>query len=271
MLDLVPERLPAARPLPSLIPAIGPRRARVALLAGCVQQALSPSINWATARVLARCGVEVVVPPAQGCCGAILAHTGEAEAARRLARRNLNVFPADVDAVLTNAAGCGSGMREYGLWFAGEPDEAAARALAARVQDVSVFIDALGLPDLPPLPRPVRLAYHDACHLAHAQGVTSAPRNLLSRIPNLTLLEVPEGDLCCGSAGTYNLEQPDLAARLGRRKADNILSTGAEAVAAGNIGCLVQISAQLAQQGKALPVYHTLEVIDMAWTAERGA
>jgi len=221
-------------------------------------------VGETTARVLARCGVEVVVPPEQGCCGALLAHTGEAEAARQLVRRNLRVFPDDVDAVLTNAAGCGSGMREYGLWFTGEPDEAAARALAARVQDVSVFLAALDLPELPPLARPLRLAYHDACHLAHAQGVTGAPRQLLSLIPNLTLLEVPEGDLCCGSAGSYNIEQPELAARLGRRKADNILSTGAEAVAAGNIGCLVQIGNQLKQQGAALPVYHTLEVLDLA-------
>jgi glycolate oxidase iron-sulfur subunit len=270
MLDLVPERLPPARPLPALSPAVGQRRARVALLTGCVQQALAPNINWATVRVLTRLGVEVVAPPEQGCCGALLAHTGEAEAARGLARRNLDVFPDDVDAVLTNAAGCGSGMREYGLWFAGQPEQAAASALAGRVQDVSVFVAALGLPDLPPLPRPLRLAYHDACHLAHAQGVTSAPRQLLSRIPNLTLLEVPEGDLCCGSAGSYNLEQPELAGRLGRRKAANILSTGAEAVAAGNIGCLVQIGAQLRQQGRALPVYHTMEVIEMAMERREG-
>jgi glycolate oxidase iron-sulfur subunit len=270
MLNLVPERLPAARPLPALVPAIGQRRARVALLAGCVQQALAPNINWATVNVLSRLGVEVVIPPEQGCCGALLAHTGEAAGARRLARRNLNVFPAEVDAVVTNAAGCGSGMHEYGLWFAGEPDEAQARALAARVQDVSVFIAALGPLELPPLPGPLRLAYHDACHLAHAQGVTSAPRQLLARIPNLTLLEVPEGDLCCGSAGTYNLEQPDLAARLGQRKASNILATGAEAVAAGNIGCLVQIETQLKQQGKPLPLYHTLEVIELAMVG-RGA
>jgi glycolate oxidase iron-sulfur subunit len=264
MLDLAPARLPPARPLPPIIPAVGQRRARVALLTGCVQQALAPSINWATVRVLARCGVEVVVPREQGCCGALLAHTGELAPARRLARRNLNVFPADVDAVLTNAAGCGSGMREYGLWFAGEPDEAAARALAARVQDVSAFLAALGVPALPPLPQPLRLAYHDACHLAHAQGVTSAPRALLSAIPNLTLLEVPEGDLCCGSAGSYNLEQPELAARLGQRKARNLLSTGAQAVALGNIGCLVQISSHLRAAGQPLPVYHTFEVLAQA-------
>ncbi|MCC6192312.1 MAG: 4Fe-4S dicluster domain-containing protein [Anaerolineales bacterium] len=267
MVDLAPAlgagaaRRPTAPPLPARVPAEGQRRARVALLAGCVQQVLAPELNWDTVRVLARCGVEVIIPPGQGCCGALLAHTGEASAARRLAARNLRAFPTDVDAVITNAAGCGSGMGEYGLWFAGRPEEAAARALAARVQDVCAFLAGLDLPEMPPLPRPLRLAYHDACHLAHAQGVTAAPRTLLGRIPNLTLIEVPDGDLCCGSAGTYNLEQPEIAARLGRRKAQNLLGTGAEAVAAGNIGCLVQIDTHLRRLGRPLPLYHTVQVL----------
>jgi glycolate oxidase iron-sulfur subunit len=262
MLDLIPAQTsPAAPPLPPVVHAIGQRRARVALLTGCVQQVLAPNLNWDTVRVLARCGVEVVIPTDQGCCGALLAHTGDARAARRLAARNLRAFPADVDAVITNAAGCGSGLHEYGLWFAGLPEEASARALAARVQDVSAFLAALDLPMLPPLPRPLRLAYHDACHLAHAQGVTAAPRALLTRIPNLVLLEIPDGDLCCGSAGTYNLEQPALAAQLGRRKAEAVLATGAEALAAGNIGCLVQIEAHLRRLGRPLPVYHTVQIL----------
>jgi len=208
----------------------------------------------------------VVIPPEQGCCGSLMMHGGEAEAARRLARRNLYVFPADVDAVLTNAAGCGSGMKEYGLLFKGQPEEAAAQALAARTQDVSVFLDKLGLLSPPPLPQPLRVAYHDACHLAHAQGVTAAPRRLLRAIPNLTLLEVPEGELCCGSAGTYNLEQPDIAVTLGRRKAENIRRTECDAVATGNIGCLVQIGNALRQlDGSSLPLYHTMKVLDMAY------
>jgi glycolate oxidase iron-sulfur subunit len=248
-----------------VVPALGPRRARVALLAGCVQQALAPAINSATVRVLARNGVEVVIPADQGCCGSLMAHNGDAAFARTLARRNLRAFPADVDAVITNAAGCGSGMREYGLLFAGLPEEAAARAFAARVRDVSAFLDELGLLPPPPLAKPLRLAYHDACHLAHAQGITSAPRRLLRAIPNLTLLEIPEGDICCGSAGTYNLEQPEIAAQLGRRKAENILATGAEALAAGNIGCLVQVRTHLAQLGQLLPLWHTLEVLDQAY------
>ena len=264
MLDMLPPSVPPAQPLPAVVPAEGTRRGRVALLSGCVQSVLAPNINWATARVLSKLGIEVVIPPEQGCCGALMAHNGEAAAARKLARRNLNVFPEDVDAVLTNAAGCGSGMREYGLWFEGQPEEEAARKLAKRVQDVTVYLAALDLPELPPLPEPLRLAYHDACHLAHAQGVTAAPRQLLRKIPNLTLLDVPEAELCCGSAGTYNLEQPELAGRLGQRKAENLLRTGAQAIAAGNIGCLVQIDTHLRRLNQPLPIYHTLEVLHQA-------
>jgi glycolate oxidase iron-sulfur subunit len=267
MLSLLPAEVPPARPLPALVPAQGARRARVALLAGCVQQVLAPDINWAAVRVLALNGVEVVIPVEQGCCGSLMMHGGEANAARGLARRNLQAFPADVDAVLTTAAGCGSGMHEYGLLFKGEPEEEAARALAARTKDVSAFLDELGLASPPPaLPRPMRVAYHDACHLAHAQGVTAAPRRLLRSIPDLTLLEVPEAELCCGSAGTYNLEQPAIAAALGRRKAENLRRTNCQAIATGNIGCLVQIGNALRLLGgPALPLYHTLQLLDMAY------
>ncbi len=269
MLNLLPAEVPPAQPLPAVYLAQGVRRARVALLSGCVQQVLAPEINWATLRVLARNGVEVVIPAEQGCCGSLMMHGGEAAAARGLARRNLQVFPDDVDAVLTNAAGCGSGMHEYGLLFKGEPEERAASALAARTKDVSVFLADLGLSSPPPpLPQPLRLAYHDACHLAHAQGVTAAPRRLLRAIPNLTLLEVPEGELCCGSAGTYNLEQPVIAAALGRRKAENIRRTNCDAIATGNIGCLVQIGNALRQlEGPAVPLYHTMQVLDLAYGA----
>jgi glycolate oxidase iron-sulfur subunit len=267
MLGLVPDRLPAARPLPSVYPAQGVRRARVALLAGCVQQALDPDINWATLRVLAKNGVEVVIPRGQGCCGALLMHQGEQDRARAQARNNLAVFPKDVDAVITNAAGCGSGMHEYGLLFAGMPEEEAGRLLAGQTVDVSVFLARLGLVPPPPLPQPLKVAYHDACHLAHAQGVTAEPRQLLRAIPNLTLLEIPEGEICCGSAGTYNIEQPELAARLGQRKAANILKTGADAVAAGNIGCLVQIKTHLQRKGQPLPIYHSMQLLDAAYTS----
>ncbi|GIV77687.1 glycolate oxidase subunit GlcF [Litorilinea aerophila] len=267
MLELLPASLPTAPRLPERYPAVGRRRARVALLAGCVQQVLAPQINWATLRVLARNGVEVVIPRGQGCCGSLSMHIGEAEQARALARRNLAAWPEDVDAVLTNAAGCGSGMREYGLLFKGEPEEEAARRLAEKTQDVSVFLQELGLEPPPPLPEAITAAYHDACHLAHAQRVTAQPRRLLASVPNLSLVEIPEGELCCGSAGTYNLEQPEVAAELGERKARNILATGAQAVITGNIGCMTQIQAHLQALGHDLPVWHTMEVLDRAYRA----
>jgi len=271
MLEMLPDRLPAAEPLPQFFPAQGTRRARVALLAGCVQQALSPEIDWATLRVLARNGVEVVIPRGQGCCGALGMHTGNNAQAQGQARTNMQVFPADVDAIVTNAAGCGSGMHEYPLLFAGTPEEEAARAFASRAKDVSVFLADLGLVPPPPLPQPLKLAYHDACHLAHAQGVTTPPRALLRSIGNVTLLEIPEGEICCGSAGSYNVEQPEIAGALGERKARYILSTGADAVAAGNIGCLVQIRTHLGRQPQPIPVYHTMEVLDMAYEGGAGA
>jgi glycolate oxidase iron-sulfur subunit len=265
MLDLLPARLPKAQPLPEIYRAEGAPRARVGLLAGCVQQVLAPQINWATLRVLARNGVEVVIPREQTCCGAIAAHTGADRLAKSLARQNLQVFPADLDAVVTNAAGCGSGMHEYPLWFQGDPEQQAAGVIRAKVKDVAVFLAELGIVVPGPLPSPQRVAYHDPCHLAHAQRVHSQPRQLLRMIPNLQVMEIPDGEICCGSAGTYNLEHPEIAAALGRRKAASILSTGADCVASGNIGCLVQIQTHLRLQGRPLPVYHTLELIDMAY------
>ncbi|HSF80823.1 MAG TPA: heterodisulfide reductase-related iron-sulfur binding cluster [Anaerolineales bacterium] len=269
LVDLLPGDLPPAQPLPAVHPAQGQRRARVALLSGCVQQVLRPEINWATLRVLSRNGVEVVIPPTQSCCGALALHTGEMKEARRLAENNLRAFGSrmegGLDAILTNAAGCGSGLHEYPLLFKGTPLESQALEFAARVQDISVFLEELGPLEPPALPEPLKLAYHDACHLAHAQGVTAAPRSLLGRIPNLTLLAIPEGELCCGSAGTYNLEQPETARQLGERKARHILSTGAQAVATGNIGCLVQLQLHLGANGNGLPIWHTVEILDRAY------
>ena len=262
MLDLLPERLPPRVALPELAPAKGERRARVAFLNGCVQQVLAPQINRATVDVLTRNGVEVVTPPRQGCCGALSMHTGAADQARGLARRNFDAFDlSKVDAVVTNAAGCGSGMHEYPLLFAGEAEEQAAREFADKVQDVTVFLDALGIEPPPALPAPMTVAYHDACHLAHAQGVTDAPRRLLGAIQNLTLVPIPEGEICCGSAGSYNIEQPEIAAQLGQRKAEAILGTGAQAVVTGNIGCMTQIDSHLQRLGKPLPIFHTVELL----------
>ncbi|HRI56531.1 MAG TPA: (Fe-S)-binding protein, partial [Anaerolineae bacterium] len=232
----------------------------------CVQQALAPEINWATLRVLSRNGVEVIIPRGQGCCGALSMHIGQGEQARALARANLRIFPADVDAIVTNAAGCGSGMHEYPTLFHGLAQEDEAAAFAAKALDISLFLSRLGMVAPQPLAQPLRAAYHDACHLANAQGVRSEPRALLSAIPNLTLLEIPEGELCCGSAGVYNLEQPQIAGQLGERKARNILATGAEAIVTGNIGCMTQIAAHLARLGRPLPVWHTVQVLDRAYS-----
>jgi len=273
MLDLLPEDLPVAQPLPGLFPALGPRKARVALLTGCAQQVLAPQINWSTLRVLARNRVEVVVPQGQGCCGALALHAGEISLARAQAAHNLRLFPGDVDAVVTNAAGCGSGMKEYPLLFSASQDGRGsdngwmelAEGFARKVYDISAFLDHLGIEEPPRPPKPLKLAYHDACHLLHAQGVSEAPRRLLRQIPDLTLVAIPEGDLCCGSAGIYNIEQPVTARRLGERKAKHIASVEAQAVVTGNIGCLVQIRAHLVQLGHPLPVWHTIEVLDRAY------
>lgn len=264
MIDQLPAQIPARQGLPAVVPAEGERRARVALLSGCVQQVLDQEINLATLRVLARNGVETVIPKEQGCCGALAMHVGEGGEARALARRNLRAFPADVDAVITNAAGCGSGMRDYGRLLAGTPDAEAAEALAERTVDVSAFLHELGLRAPLELAEPLTVAYHDACHLGHAQGVREAPRSLLRSIGNLTLVEPAEQAICCGSAGTYSIEQPETAAELGARKADNLIGTGADLVAAGNIGCLVQIRNSLERQGQQLPAIHTMQLLDRA-------
>jgi glycolate oxidase iron-sulfur subunit len=269
MLDLLPATLPKANPLPEIIPAEGTRRARVALLAGCAQQVLEPDINWATARVLARNGVEVVVPRQQVCCGALPAHTGALAFAKRLARKNLRAFPMDVDAIVTNAAGCGSGMHEYALWLEGDAEESAARDFIKKVRDVSVVLDDLGFIAPPPLKSQLVVAYHDACHLLHAQQVRSAPRSLLRKVEGLQLCDVPSGEICCGSAGTYNLEQPEIAKQLGQMKADSILETKADVVATGNIGCMTQIATHLQARGKSIPVLHTMQLLDRAYRGER--
>lgn len=261
MLGLLPDSLPPVQKLPHIYPAQGERRARVALLTGCVQTVLAPQINRATLEVLSANGVETVIPARQGCCGSIVMHIGEERRARQLARRNLEAFPEDVDTIITNAAGCGSGMHEYTLLFKGEPEEEKASAFAHRVQDITLFLDNLGLKPVPDAQPARKVAYHDACHLAHAQGVTSAPRKLLAAIPNLTLLELGDGGLCCGSAGTYNIEQPQIAAQLGQMKADRILETGAEMVVLGNIGCLTQIESALGQLHRSLPIMHTIELL----------
>jgi glycolate oxidase iron-sulfur subunit len=262
MVDLLPEILPAAPAWPVVSPAQGPRRARVALLAGCAQQVLDPDINTATIEVLTRNGVEVVLPRGQGCCGGLAWHAGDLPAAQKFARRNLEAFPADVDAVLTNAAGCGSAMQEYPLILRGTADQPRAEAFSRRVLDVSVFLSRLGW-SAPPRGTggKIRVAYHDACHLANAQNVRREPRELLRAIPGVELCELPGGEICCGSAGTYNLDQPEIASSLGAQKAQAVISTGAQMVASGNIGCLTQLRAHLAALGSTVQVRHTMQVL----------
>lgn len=265
MLDLVPEKLPKAEPLPGFTPAVGKLRGRVALLAGCAQQVLAPDINSAAIRVLSRNGIEVVVPPNQSCCGALGWHSGHAPSAIQLAERLIRSIPDDVDCLITTAAGCGSAIHEYPLLFAGRPGIESASRLSKKSHDISVYLDQLSLEDIPPLKAPVRVAYHDACHLAHAQGVRMPPRNLLRKVPGLELIEIADSDTCCGSAGTYNIQQPEIARKLGRRKAASIADSGATIVASGNIGCLVQIEQHLSANITPVTVLHTVQILDRAY------
>ncbi len=266
-LSLLPKTIPKEDDLPEIFPAKGDQRARVALLTGCAQQVLAPEINRATLRVLSENGVEVVIPKSQGCCGALAMHLGEVERAKISARKNLEVFEnaGPLDAIVTNAAGCGSGLSEYRDLFHGEPEEERAKNLFALVQDVSLFLHNLGLKKPSGWPEPRKIAYHDACHLSHAQGVREAPRELLRSIPNLILMEPLEWEVCCGSAGTYNLEHPETADLLGQRKAKNLADTGADAVATGNIGCLVQVRNQLEKTGSNIHVFHTMQILEEAY------
>ncbi|MCB1279272.1 heterodisulfide reductase-related iron-sulfur binding cluster [Prosthecobacter sp.] len=260
MLDLIPDEIPPAQTWETQYAAQGEKRARVALLLGCAQQVLDPDINTATIEVLTRNGVEVVIPRSQGCCGGLAWHTGDLEAARSFARQNIDAFPDDVDAILTNAAGCGSAMHEYHLVLRGTPDEARAEAFRHRVMDVSVFLAKLGLRE-PLRETKLKAAYHDACHLSNAQNVRKQPRDLLKAIPGLQLLEIGDAHLCCGSAGSYNMDQPEIAASLGEQKAKNIIATGAEVVVTGNIGCMTQVKLHLKKLGSPTQVKHTLQVI----------
>ena len=254
---LLPRVLPGASSLPELIPARGRARGRAALLTGCVQRFFFPEINLATARLLSAAGWEVVVPRGQGCCGALHLHAGRLDEFRAMARSLMAALGRDVDIVVTNAAGCGSALKEYGHWLG---DEGAER-FAGLVKDISeVLVDA----DLPLGELRETVTYHDACHLAHGQKVRAQPRELLRRIPGVTLVELTDSDLCCGSAGVYNLLEPEMAAELGRRKLERIRETGARIVAAGNPGCIMQISQQALEAGLALEVMHPVTLLSRA-------
>lgn len=260
--------------VPERTPAVGPRRAVVGMLTGCVQREFFGDVNAATARVLAAEGCEVVAPARQGCCGALSVHTGREEEGMAFARRLIDTFEeAGVEHVVVNSAGCGSTMKDYAHLLADDPAYAErARAFSSRVRDLAEVLVELG-PVAPRHPvmthdRDLVVAYHDACHLRHAQGVVSQPRALLNGIPGVRLVEIPDAEICCGSAGVYNILNPEPATELGDRKAASILRTGAELLVTANPGCLMQISQALERAGRPLPFVHTAVVLDASIRGE---
>jgi glycolate oxidase iron-sulfur subunit len=267
LLDLVPDHTSANGPRDS-VAAVGERRGRVALFTGCVMGSAFGPTNAATARVLAHNGVEVVVVREQTCCGALHTHAGERERGRALARRNIEAFEAtQADAIVVNAAGCGAAMKEYGWLLKDDPAWAdRATRFAARVRDATEYLGDLGV-SAPPGPVRARATYDDPCHLLHGQRVSVQPRALLAAIPGLEVVPLAEADMCCGSAGTYNVTQPDLSRALLDRKTAHILRTGAEIVVTANPGCLMQIKAGLRRAGSRARVVHLFDLLDEAYGA----
>jgi glycolate oxidase iron-sulfur subunit len=265
---LLPNVPPASEraPLPELIPAEGPRRARAALLTGCVQQVVFGSQNRATARVLARNGVEVHAPRDQGCCGALHAHAGDHAGAQELARRTIAVFEAaGGEAVVVNASGCGAHMKSYWYLLRDDPVYAErARVFSAKVRDIAEFLAQEPLRG-PLAPVSMTVTYHDPCHVLHGQRIRSQPRALLAQLPGLKVVDLAEADWCCGSAGIYNLTQPEMATRLQQRKVRNLLATGAEAVVTANPGCIIQMLQGLRAQGSPMKVLHLVELLERGY------
>ena len=283
LLSLLPKRLQSmerllppitfGRPdLPSRIPAQGTQRRRVALLLGCVQRVFFGDVNAATARVLSAEGCEVVIPQAQACCGALAEHAGEEADAMAAARKLIDAFEGSgADTIVINAAGCGSAMKRYGHLLRNDPVYAEkAKAFAAKCKDISEVLVELE-PCAPKGRVQLRVAYHDACHLQHAQGVRAQPRRLLQSIPGIEVREIPESEICCGSAGIYNLLEPDAANDLRDRKVRNILITDADVIVSGNPGCLLQIATGLDAAGKPMRIMHLVEVLDQSIREGRRA
>ncbi len=263
MLQLAPHKLPRGSAVPSARPTLGSRKGRVALLAGCVSPVITPTITAAAARLLARCGVEVVFAPGEGCCGSLVHHLGRERAALRQARRNVDAWTAEIegeglDAIVVTASGCGTTVKDYGFMLRTDSAYAAKAArVAALAVDISEYLARLSLPPRV-LREDLRVAYHAACSLQHGQKITREPKELLCKM-GFVVKDVPEGHLCCGSAGTYNILQPDIARRLRERKVGNIEKLAPDVIAAGNIGCITQIAG-----GTAIPVVHTVELLDWA-------
>ena len=256
-----------ARPagaIPERTAAEGTPRLRAGFLTGCVQQVFFGHVNDATVRVLSAEGCDVLAPHSQGCCGALALHSGRDDDARHFARKLIETFErVDVDVVVVNAAGCGSSMKSYGELFRDDPAwSQRAQAFAAKVRDVTEVLAGLGTPRAPRHRLDRRIAYHDACHLGHAQGVRQQPRDLLAAIPGVTLVPIADGEICCGSAGIFNLVQPEMASELGRRKAANIADAKPDIVATTNPGCMLQINAAARAAGDVRPIVHVVEVLD---------
>ena len=270
LLALVPDRA-SSQALPAVFPAVGPRRGRVALFTGCVMRAAFADTNAATARVLARNGIEVVVPAMQTCCGALHAHAGAREDARALARRNIAALERlEVDAFIVNAAGCGSHLKEYGWLLKEDPAwHERAERLAARMRDASEHLAAVGLVATPGALR-VRAAYDDPCHLLHGQRIKDQPRALLRAIPGLELVPLAEADMCCGSAGTYNVTQPELSRALLDRKVAHVVASGTDVLVTANPGCQMQLEAGMRAARSRVSVVHLLDLLDRAYAAASG-
>ena len=279
VMKLLPKRMRAMEALmpmltkqqevPEVTEPVGERRRRVGFLKGCVQRVFFSGVNAATVRVLAAEGCEVVAPKSQGCCGALSVHAGREEEFQGFARKLLDSFDVEgLDQIVVNAAGCGSTMKEYGYLLRDDPEYAErAKMFAAKVKDVSEFIQELG-PVAERQPMAVSAAYHDACHLAHAQGVRKQPRQTLKQIPGMDVKEIREAEICCGSAGIYNMIEPEPATELGDRKATNVLKTGARMVVTSNPGCMLQIQASLKRMGHSMPMAHPIEVLDASIRGE---
>jgi glycolate oxidase iron-sulfur subunit len=268
MVDMLPPPRRNEGPLPEFLPALGRRRATVALFTGCIGDAMFRHVNWATARVLQQNGCDVHVPRAQVCCGAIHFHAGSSEPAQSFADQNLAAFPHErFDAIVNNIAGCGSMLKDYGHHWQ-DARQAERAAWSAKVRDVNEFLDQLGLV------RPegeihAVATYHDACHLLHAQKIHDAPRRLLAQIPGLEVRELSESELCCGAAGTYNLTQPEMSARLSRRKLENIRHTSARVAITSNAGCALAIAREAREQDLQLAVVHPMELLDWSYRGVR--
>ena len=272
MYEILPTLKPHGGGLPEVMYAEGKRRAKVALFTGCVADGVYPETNYATAKVLQKNGCDVWIPPAQGCCGALHYHSQREHDARGFAEHNLWAFNRDgftleeIDAIIINAAGCGAMVKDYEHLFHDSKHAAEAKLFVSKVKDISEFLVQLG-PIAPEHPLNIRATYHDACHLRHAQQIYAPPRDLLKLIPGLTLVPLPESDLCCGAAGSYNLTQPEMSEKLAERKCDNIRTTRPDAVLMGNIGCQMQIAKNLRKTDPTIWVAHT---IDALWASYSG-